>query len=121
MRSRSRQRVEPWHVVGDAGEPAFTNSFVHYLAPSRVTRFRKTPGGLVVVEIAAKTGVGPGSIFDLPEGYRSDNDFNFIGYDDAGTRVQFRLLGGTTIYLLAAVSAAGVHGVLTFSAKGPRA
>lgn len=60
-----------WHVVGAAGEPAFTNGYAQWDA-QRVPRFRKLASGLVLVDgifmLPAAAGGGPG--FTLPAGYR---------------------------------------------------
>ena len=64
--------IEPWHLVGAAGEPAFQNSWVNYGAPEESAGFRKYPDGRVTLKGGIKSGT-PGSTsvaFTLPAGYR---------------------------------------------------
>lgn len=58
-------RHEDWRVVGDAGEPAFENSWVSY--PGTTTRFRKLGNGLVCLQGIVSSGSAiPSTIFRLP-------------------------------------------------------
>jgi hypothetical protein len=60
---------EDEHIVGDAGEPAFENSWVNYNASSYgYARFRKLSNGHVVINGIVKSGTSP-TIFTLPSGY----------------------------------------------------
>lgn len=70
---------EPWHVVGDAGEPAFTNSWVNVTSPSTYppARFHRDALGRVHVEGAVKLGTTTTSAFTLPAGYRPSHDLLF--------------------------------------------
>jgi hypothetical protein len=62
--------MEPWHLVGAAGEPAFQNSWVNYGGAEEVVGFRKDPMGRVLLKGLAKSGTMPSAIFTLPVGYR---------------------------------------------------
>jgi hypothetical protein len=62
---------EGWHVVGAAGEPAFTNG---WLAGNPAPRFRKDPSGQVYLDgmLQQSTIIAPNGLpsFTLPAGYR---------------------------------------------------
>lgn len=68
-------KPEPWHVVGNAGEPAFQNSWVNYAASNDATYpiqigFMKDSYGFVHLRGNAKNGTAATTIFTLPAGYR---------------------------------------------------
>jgi hypothetical protein len=63
--------IEPWHTVGDPGEPAMENGWLNYGAPYGPVQFRKMPDGTVELR-----GLMSGSAinaalpsFHLPPGY----------------------------------------------------
>ena len=69
--------IEPWHVVGAAGEPAFRTGWVNYpdSPPTYYYEdlaFRKTPNGEIQLKglVDAVAGAADGSVFTLPPGYR---------------------------------------------------
>jgi hypothetical protein len=68
--SRKHMKIETPHNVGDAGEPAFTNSWVNE-DPTTLTRARfwKDPMGMVHVEGTIQSGTIGLSAFTLPDGY----------------------------------------------------
>lgn len=61
---------EPWHVVGNSGEPAFQNGWVALGGNEPPPRFFKDPHGIVHLEGAVKNGTNDSAIFTLPVGYR---------------------------------------------------
>jgi hypothetical protein len=64
---------EPWHVVGAAGEPAYTNGVVA-LAGQPGARFYKDPFGVVHLEGLVDHPSGAAvAAFTLPAGYRPDS------------------------------------------------
>jgi hypothetical protein len=62
--------LEAWHVVGAAGEPAYTNSWVNFGAPYQSVAFRRDPLGHVTLRGVLKSGVLSSSAFVLPVGFR---------------------------------------------------
>lgn len=60
-----------WHVVGDAGEPAFTNSWTH-LSSSYEVQFRKV-NGIVYLGGLIAGGTDGTFGFTLPAGYRIES------------------------------------------------
>lgn len=68
--SDSHTPTDPWHVVGAAGEPAFTAPWRAFGAPFQVPRFRKA-GQLVYLDgVAGHDAAANGSTaFVLPAGY----------------------------------------------------
>jgi hypothetical protein len=61
---------DPWHVVGDAGEPALEAGITNLGGDYAPCRFRKI-GGVVWIDLAFNRTVANGSpIFTLPAGYR---------------------------------------------------
>ncbi len=74
----------PWQNVGDAGAPQFVNGWTNigtlngYAEPP--TRFKKTAGGEVQIQLAARAGVGT-AVFTLPGGYRPAHRLHFVGND----------------------------------------
>lgn len=58
------------HVIGNAGEPAFTASWVNYGAPYSKAAYFKDPAGYVHLTGVIKSGTVGSSAFALPPGYR---------------------------------------------------
>jgi hypothetical protein len=86
--------AEPWHNVGGAGEPAFTNGWVNanFGVFSGPAQFRKDIAGVVHISGAVKSGtVSPtndqGSVFTLPEGYRPSSYVYFPAMTTDGNNV----------------------------------
>lgn len=86
--------MDPWHIVGDPGEPAYTNGFAKSSTP---LRFRKDPLGRVYVTGNLSNGVANGvAVFVLPAGYRptrgqyydvlgsGGNTFGYLWVDPSG-------------------------------------
>jgi hypothetical protein len=61
--------IDPWHVVGAAGEPAFQNGWGNQAGYDAVA-FRKDPFGRVWIRGAVSGGATGTTIFTLPAGYR---------------------------------------------------
>ena len=61
--------IDPWHVVGAAGEPAFQNGF-KAKAGETVPAFHKDPLGVVHLRGQMSGGVAAATAFTLPAGYR---------------------------------------------------
>lgn len=59
--------LDPWHQIGAAGEPAFTNSWV---ATDSNVYYRKDPFGRVYLRGSLSGGASGTSAFTLPVGYR---------------------------------------------------
>lgn len=66
-----------WHIVGNAGEPAFQNGWTHYDA--RVVKFRKIHGAVHLSGLAG-SGTLAATMFVLPAGYRPliENTFTLV-------------------------------------------
>lgn len=64
--------IDPWHVVGAAGEPAFGTGWSNQYAPGSgpQTRFRKMPSGLVLLAGSAQSTGAGATVLTLPVGYR---------------------------------------------------
>src|SRR4051812_35523455 len=66
--SGSSVAMDPWHVVGAAGEPAFQNSWTNYGSGWATAGFRKDPLGKVRLRGLVKSGT-LATVFKLPAGY----------------------------------------------------
>jgi hypothetical protein len=85
---------EDWHIVGDTGEPAFTNGWSN-LDGTRTARFFKDSLGEVHLEGYIDGGTIGQPAFTLPAGYRpgrtqdcsglSNGAFGLLQIGDAGT------------------------------------
>lgn len=64
--------IEAWHEVGEAGEPAFENSWENYGGVYTTAAFMKDPLGFVHLKGFIAKGVTTNStpVFTLPAGYR---------------------------------------------------
>jgi len=62
--------MDPWHVVGAAGEPAFVNSWSSFGGVYSPVGFRKSPDGKVMLRGTAQGGASGTTMFTLPVGYR---------------------------------------------------
>lgn len=62
--------IEPFHIVGAAGEPAFQNGWVNFGAAYGEVSFYKDPDGWVHLKGVASAGTNQSVIFTLPVGYR---------------------------------------------------
>ena len=63
--------IEPWHLVGAAGEPAFLTGWTNLGAPSNSVGFRKTPDGRVQLRgVTVPASGANANAFILPVGYR---------------------------------------------------
>jgi hypothetical protein len=70
--------AEPWHEVGQTGEPPFQNGWQD-LGDGRTApaAFFKDPWGIVHLRGTVQSGSTGGPIFTLPCGYGPDKDQNF--------------------------------------------
>lgn len=66
---------DKWHYVGEAGEPAFENSWVN--DTDQEARFIKDAAGVVHIQGRVTTGTIGLDIFTLPAGYRPDKVLEF--------------------------------------------
>ncbi len=75
-------RGEDWHYVGEAGEPAFANSWVN-AGPGQQLGFRIRESGIVDVQGVVKDGTVDAAVFTLPSDYRPSNiiDVPIVAYD----------------------------------------
>lgn len=62
-------RGEGWHYVGEAGEPAFENSWAN-VSGGVALAFRIRESGVVDIHGGADSGTPGSTIFTLPTGYR---------------------------------------------------
>lgn len=90
--------LDPWHNVGDPGEPAFLNSWVNYGPGYDVVGFRKDPFGRVHLRGLLKGGTTGNPVFTLPVGYRPPAQSYFVT-DNAGVhaRVVVNTVGTVTV------------------------
>lgn len=66
---------DKWHYIGEAGEPAFLNSWVAFNSDG--VKFIKDAAGVVHIQGRAKNGSPTADIFTLPKGYRPEFDLHF--------------------------------------------
>lgn len=81
--------LDPWHNVGDPGEPAFLSNWVNYDWPTGSNarcKFRKV-AGVVYVQGLVKGGTmtADAPFFQLPGGYRPDGNFHLAQAFNGGT------------------------------------
>lgn len=81
------ESLEPYHVVGAAGEPAFQNSWVWWGAPQSTPAFYKQNDGWVQLKGSLKNGTTTATMFTLPVGYRPPFDV-YVSVVSAGTSAQ---------------------------------
>ena len=91
---------EPWHFVGDAGEPPFNADWSNFGGSFERVAFRKDPAGQVWLKgLAKQTGApSPPLIFTLPTGYRPSATrlFGTYGADVAAVRLDVAGDGSVT-------------------------
>lgn len=75
--------VEPWHVVGSAGQPAFLNAWVNFGSGNSVTAYYRDPFGVVHLKGVVKNGTMATTIFILPPGYRPQEISIFPAWSNA--------------------------------------
>ena len=67
----------PWHVVGDAGEPAFENDWGN--SSARPLHFFRDQMGFVYIAGLVERASGAGvTVFTLPVGYRPPYPYEFV-------------------------------------------
>jgi hypothetical protein len=96
--------LDPWHLVGGTGEPAFAGGWANVAGPASPLRFRKDPLGRVWV-IGQIVGPATGTAFTLPAGYlpkRNEIFDNLQTNGAAGTYVQASTAGVVTVTVGAA-------------------
>jgi hypothetical protein len=76
--------VDPWHIVGAAGEPAFVNSWVGSNPSYQQPSFRKDPLGRVWIRGSFGGSPTAGLAFTLPVGYRPTAQYVFDVLLDSG-------------------------------------
>jgi hypothetical protein len=81
---------DPWHIVGDAGEPAFGTNWQNNGGDTQTARFRKTSDGWVWLQGLVERTVDIGTdstIFTLPVNYRPPENMYFVvaGTQDTAT------------------------------------
>jgi hypothetical protein len=69
--------LDPVHIVGAAGQPAFLTTWTNYGSGFQVAGFRKDPFGRVSVFGSVKSGVTATAVFILPVGYRPTKVWRF--------------------------------------------
>jgi len=69
LHSHASGSSEEWHIVGDSGEPGFTNSWVNFAGGHTTARFKKVHGSVHVAGLI-KDGTANQAAFTLPLGYR---------------------------------------------------
>lgn len=90
---------QAWQIIGAAGQPAFTGTWVNFGAPYQSAGFYKDELGLVHIRGVVKTGAAPPSaVFTLPAGYRPDGDLIFPSWSN-------NLFAGVIITSLGVVTA----------------
>jgi hypothetical protein len=98
---------EGWHVVGAAGEPAFTNSWANYGGGYTGARFKKDKENTVFLEGLIASGTVNASSFTLPVGYRPtggacifavETNPNTIGRADVTTSGTVTLTSGSNLW-----------------------
>lgn len=87
LATRAGAIVEPFHVVGAAGEPAFVNGWTNLGGAFATAAFCRTPDGLVLL----RGRIAPGAatpVFTLPAGYRpSGGTLSFTSDVGGGFRI----------------------------------
>lgn len=77
---------DKWNIVGQAGQPSFTNNWVNYGQGWSSAKFRRV-GELVVVAGHLKNGNLGGSAFVLPVGFRPYENYFLATMADPGVPV----------------------------------
>jgi microcystin-dependent protein len=87
--------LEPWHTVGQPGEPAFENGWGNYGGSFAPASFRKWPDGTVSIRGLVSGGAVNSAVFTLPSGYRPPGDLIFCAdmNSNAHTRVNVNATG----------------------------
>lgn len=115
--------IDPWHVVGAAGQPAFLNGYAFYGAPFVPPRFRIDPFGKVTIT-GLLTGSAANNVFQLPVGYRPDTENIFIvkaniGSVELGARIDVSPGGMVSVGTAGAVSYLSLDGVEFYVSTPP--
>ena len=79
--------MDTWHLVGNAGEPAFQGGWVNYGAGFLSCGFRKFPDGRVKLKGLVLNGTG--TVFTLPIGYRPPGQY--LGPIESNPNVNSRI------------------------------
>lgn len=76
---------EPWHVVGDPGEPTFLNGWTQFEAttPARKARFTRHLGWTILAGVI-KGGTSSVRAFNLPPGFRPASDYQETSVGEVG-------------------------------------
>jgi hypothetical protein len=71
---------EPWHQVGNTGEPVFSSPWTHLIAGEEL-KFMKDPLGFVHFQGAITGANGSATqVFTLPVGYRPNGTRRYVSY-----------------------------------------
>jgi hypothetical protein len=70
---------DKWHLVGEAGEPSFENSWVNFNPSYTYAAFRKILNGNVEFKGVVSSGTIGNTVFTLPTGYRLSGGAAIIG------------------------------------------
>lgn len=132
-----RVALEPWHYVGNPGEPAFEGDWRNYGGTWTAARFRKSPFGKGSVEGLVAGGAPGTTVFTLPDGYRppggliwgSDQDGNLHARIEVHSGGALVAVSGGAAYLsincefdtdtVNAVIAGPARGVALFTGADP--
>lgn len=115
--------IDPWHVVGAVGEPAFLNGYAFYGGPFVPPRFRIDPFGKVTIT-GLLTGSAASNVFQLPVGYRPDTENIFIvkaniGAVELGARIDVLPTGMVNVGTAGTVSYLSLDGVEFYVSTPP--
>mgnify|MGYP003404322954 FL=1 len=105
---------EAWHYVGEAGEPAFENSWANASTGLPKLAFRIREVGVVDIQGTVDGGASGASVFTLPEGYRPsalcylpmstlDGNARYMIVNTTGSVEPYFDTAGTSAYLYAQV------------------
>jgi len=76
--------VEDWHIVGNANEPAFQNSWDNIGGGDAVAAFYKDSFGRVYIKGHVDTGASGTAVFTLPQDYRPSEIVEFTCHTTSG-------------------------------------
>lgn len=104
---------DDWNIVGDIGQPAYTNSWVAYGGAFAAPAFRKDSDGWVHLRGLAKSGTLGTALFTLPDGYRPIRDIYAVAMCDANVAAYVRVIASSGQVVVA--SSTGTNGYASIS------
>lgn len=110
--------VEPWHVIGAAGEPGFQNSWVNYGAPFSTAAFYRDGAGRVWLKGTLKNGLGSEYCFGLPAGWRPAEQVSFKIYSQGDTAALCSIQTSGVVYLFTTANAQVILDGISFRQGG---